>query len=573
MAAVQQVCTKVQHQQLTASLDASMSNVNSLTTLIKRLEAATSRLEDIASSAFEPSPHDSISGSSAIAARASSSAPDLSSVSPTTSRASAQTITASTESLPPAIRDMDAIIINEVNAFIDASKGLDPLVEEQAEAVAKGFADQRQFLLITTKAKRPDPQSKTFMALLQDLQQDLGTAGDIKDSNRASPMKEHLAMIAEGISTLQWLVMDGKPADVVGEMIGGAQMYGNRVLKTYKEGDQAHVTFVRSYYALLKSLQAYIMKHYPTGVTWNAGGMDASEAMRKGAEAPLRNNLPLPSPRSGGGGMPPPPPPPPLPNFDNMPPPPPPPPAGTPQAAASGGDMGAVFEQLNRGEAVTAGLRKVDKSQMTHKNPALRASSTVPGQGSEINRSRSPVPQIKPKPASMRQNGIQSSIPHKKDGKTELDGNKWLVENFDSPSSPVELEVGLTQSILITKCKNTTIILKGKANAITIDNSPRTQILVETLVSSVDVIKSPNLAIQITGAVPTILLDQVDGASIYLSTESLSTELFTSKCSSINIILPPETEEHDSQECPLPEQIRTFIKSGKLTSEIVEHAG
>jgi hypothetical protein len=37
-----------------------------------------------------------------------------------------------------------------------------------------------------------------------------------------------------------------------------------------------------------------------------------------------------------------------------------------------------VFAELNRGAEVTKGLRKVDKSEMTHKNPALRASSAVP---------------------------------------------------------------------------------------------------------------------------------------------------------------------------------------------------
>ena len=37
-----------------------------------------------------------------------------------------------------------------------------------------------------------------------------------------------------------------------------------------------------------------------------------------------------------------------------------------------------MFAELNRGSEVTKGLRKVDKSEMTHKNPALRASATVP---------------------------------------------------------------------------------------------------------------------------------------------------------------------------------------------------
>ena len=218
--------------------------------------------------------------------------------------------------------------------------------------------------------------------------------------------------------------------------------------------------------------------------------------------------------------------------------------------------MGAVFDQLNRGESVTSGLKKVDKSQMTHKNPSLRSSGTVPDKSSDpISRSRSPGPQIKPKPVSMRQNSTASSkaAPEpKREPKKELDGNKWLIENFDSPSSPVEIEVSLSQSILITKCKNTTIILHGKANAISIDNSPKTQMLVENLVSSIDVIKCPGFAVQVTGALPTIMLDQVDGASIYLGKESLHTEVFTSKCSSVNVVLPPEGEEEDSRECPLP---------------------
>jgi adenylyl cyclase-associated protein len=68
-------------------------------------------------------------------------------------------------------------------------------------------------------------------------------------------------------------------------------------------------------------------------------------------------------------------------------------------------------------------------------------------------------------------------------------------------------------------------------------------------------------------------LDQVDGASVYLGKDSLHTEVFTSKCSSVNIVLPPTGDEDDSRECPLPEQLRTFIKDGKLMTEIVEHAG
>jgi len=80
--------------------------------------------------------------------------------------------------------------------------------------------------------------------------------------------------------------------------------------------------------------------------------------------------------------------------------------------------------------------------------------------------------------------------------------------------------------------------------------------------------------VQVDGVVPTVLLDQVDGATIYLSRESMGTEVFTSKSSSVNIVLPPKNEtEGDDKECALPEQIRSVIKNGAIVSEIVAHAG
>jgi len=52
--------------------------------------------------------------------------------------------------------------------------------------------------------------------------------------------------------------------------------------------------------------------------------------------------------------------------------------------------VAAVFAELNRGEEVTKGLRKVDKSEMTHRNPSLRAGNTVPA-GLSSASSRSPT--------------------------------------------------------------------------------------------------------------------------------------------------------------------------------------
>jgi adenylyl cyclase-associated protein len=126
-----------------------------------------------------------------------------------------------------------------------------------------------------------------------------------------------------------------------------------------------------------------------------------------------------PAPQAAGGPPPPPPPGPPPPpmRFDE--------PKAAPPSDNSG--LGAVFSELNKGEAVTKGLRKVNPDQMTHKNPSLRAGATVPTRSdsqssvSSISRGKSPAPGKKPKPESMRT---------KKPPVKKLDGNKWIIVRF-----------------------------------------------------------------------------------------------------------------------------------------------
>ncbi|KAH0559794.1 hypothetical protein GP486_003682 [Trichoglossum hirsutum] len=232
--------------------------------------------------------------------------------------------------------------------------------------------------------------------------------------------------------------------------------------------------------------------------------------------------------------------------------------------------MDAVFEQLNKGEAITAGLKKVDKSQMTHKNPSLRATAPVPSRNDSTGstgsaRAKSPAPPgKKPKPESMRT---------KKPPKKELSGGKWLIENYDNEPEPINIDASITHSIQISKCRNTTIRVNGKANAISVDNTQRVSLIIDSLVSVVDTVKSPNFALQVLGSLPTILLDQVDGATVYLSKESLATEVFTSKCTSVNINVPPEDDDDDYRECPVPEQFVSTIENGRVVTKIVEHLG
>ena len=88
----------------------------------------------------------------------------------------------------------------------------------------------------------------------------------------------------------------------------------------------------------------------------------------------------------------------------------------------------------------------------------------------------------------------------------------------------------------------------------TIENSTRLSLVVDNLVSTVDVVKAQNFALQVLGTIPTVMLDQIDGAQIYFSKESTGTKIFTSKSTGINLNVISGPEE-DYKEVPLPSQI------------------
>ena len=184
--------------------------------------------------------------------------------------------------------------------------------------------------------------------------------------------------------------------------------------------DPKQIEWVQSYYQVFKDLAEYVKQTFPQGIPWNPKGVTAEEAVK--AVEQTAPKPPSPHPASAGGPPPPPPPPgppPPPARFDDA-------PKSTP-APPAGGALDAVFSELNKGEAVTKGLRKVNADQMTHKNPSLRAGATVPTRSdsqssvSSISRTKSPAPSKKPKPEGMRT---------KKPPVKKLDGNKWIIVSF-----------------------------------------------------------------------------------------------------------------------------------------------
>lgn len=441
---------------------------------------------------------------------------------------------------------------------LDADSPLSPLC--QAKQVVAAFQAQRSLVKLASSCSKPSGgvSSPIFANLLKPLQESLMAVTDVREKNRSERVLfNHLSAVSEGIPAVGWVAVEPKPGPFVGEMKDSAQFYTNRVIKEFKDKDKTHVEWCRAFIKIFDALKDYIMKTHTTGLSWNPNGGDAATYTDSSPAA---------------AAVPPPPPPPPAPQagFDGgAPPPPPPPPAAAAAGAgaAAAGGIDAVFAQLNQGEGITRSLKKVDASQMTHKNPELRNAAAAPAAPSSSSSSK-PAP---PKPGSK-----PSALRPKKPAKTALEGNKWTVEYHESNPSVIIDATELNQTVNIYGCKNTVVQIKGKINAVAMVSCQKTSILVDTLVSSLEITSSPSFAVQVTGNVPTILLDSCDSGQIYLAKTAMGAEIVASKCSALNVSVPKEgaaEEEGEYTELALPEQLRFGVAGGKLKSEVVAHTG
>ncbi|KAJ1992920.1 suppressor of rasval19 [Dimargaris cristalligena] len=486
--------------------------------LIRRLESATQRLEKYAQSQGGE---------------------------PTAQAAPVPEAPATPVEIPPSVEAYDEFIAGAVRKYLDLSAQMGGPVNDQAQAMGQLADLQRALILSASQARKPSPTAPEFTNALQPMVECINRADELRNQNRADKETfNRLSAVAEGAGAFGWVTVERAPVPYVQDMKESAQFYGNRAMKAAKDaGEDLVVDWVKSYSAMLTDLADYVKAHHKTGLTWNPRGEELKDVKVAG------------TPAQAGGAPPPPPPPPPPPSA---------PPVAPTEASLApvAPDMNAVFKQLNQGEAITSGLKKVDKSQMTHKNPNLRSGSPVRAKSAIAGKGK-PAPPIPTKPRSLTK---------KPAPKFNLEGSRWVIENHESGELTVEI-TDMRQSVYIYNCQNLTVQIRGKLNAVAIDKCKKTGVVVETIISTVDVMNSTSFKFQITGRCPALLLDKCDGALVYLSKECGDIEITTAKTSEINISIEGATEDEDYKEHPVPEQLRTVIKNGKLVTVPVEHTG
>lgn len=411
------------------------------------------------------------------------------------------------------VEKYDEVLDRKFKTYFDLSAKIGGEIDEHAKLVKAAFAAARDVIVLAAKHQTPKPD------VLKERVEPLGAQVELTqafcDKRRGHKQFNHFMTIKEGIGCVGWVRVAPKPAPYVKEMHDQALFYGNRVLKEYKGKDDTHVEWMRAFTGGILELQAYVKTYHTTGLAWNKQGTV------------------LPAAPAAGSGPPPPPPP----AIQ--------PPTGGPPAPSSGGggadtQRAALFTSLNKGGDVTKGLKKVTNEMKTHKNPELRASSVV--KASDV------------KPTATSKPTFGGATAAKKKPVFELQMRKWVVEYQEDNSSLAITDTNPKQSVYMFRCNKCTIKISGKINSIILDSCKKVALVFDDAISSVEIINSQSIQVQILGKCPTVSIDKTDGCQVFLNKSTLTTEIVSAKSSEMNICVP---KGDDYTEHALPEQYKS----------------
>ncbi|CAK9816611.1 Adenylyl cyclase-associated protein 1 [Anthophora plagiata] len=482
--------------------------------LVNRLENVTKRLEKVRTSSVTETQDSAVQTSTPSPKRSQSvkNSELVQSDSPVHST-NKQT---SEKFISMSVTGYEDLLAGPVKEYLQLSEKIGGDVATHSKLVEKAFQLQLEF--IRTAANRPAPANLSEqITLLAPTSTQIQKIQEFREKSRGSQFFNHLSAISESTPALGWVVVTPTPAPYIKEMNDAGQFYTNRVLKEWKEKDRVHVEWCKAWVQTLTDLQQYVRQHHTTGLVWAKTG-------------------------SAVAGIPPPPPP-------SM-------PMGDIVPANISDDRSALFAEINQGEAITKNLKKVTSDMQTHKNPSLR---TGPA----------PFKAVHVGDAASMKTSANASI--EKCPVFTKDGKKWLVQYHKGNKDLLIDSAEMNNVVYMFQCQDSTLVVKGKVNTITVDSCRKSSVVFDSVVSSIEFVNCQSVQMQVLGKVPTISIDKTDGCQMYLSSQSMDVELISSKSSEMNVMVPQENGDYS--EYPVPEQFKTTISPKGLNTIAVGSLG
>ena len=333
------------------------------------------------------------------------------------SSAPAATATSS-EDVPRGVRAFDAYCVSFLQPFVLACNKLGGDAQKGGALIEAAWGEVRAFLLLASKCK--EPSQAALPGLLA------GVAAKMKELSAAVQRNEwekHMKTLSEGAACLNWLMIKPAPRDFIESYIGGSDYWANNIRKEYRTTNPDQMAFCDTFKTLLIELMAYVKEHHTTGVAWNPQGADAASFDVSKVSAPA----PAKAPAAAA-------------------------PAAPAAAAGKGGPVD-LFAALNKGGAITSGLKTVTKDMQTwraeYKGGDAAAPAPVPAAASAA---RKPAADAVKGPAKLEFQAATS---------------KWCVENQTGASGVVEVKIAdKKETVYIYGCAGATISITGKVQRI-----------------------------------------------------------------------------------------------------------
>jgi len=444
----------------------------------------------------------------------------------------------SAASVPASVVAYDEFEDDFMKPYYEASAVLGELVDEQAKLFKELSAKHRNFLMVV--AKHSAPKASDFQQLLAPMSEQMKKVSALKDLKH----KNYCSAVSEGIMAFSWVGYPKTPMKFVEGTRDAVKFYTNKVLVESKNTDkkEENRAWVKAFTAVFDGLIAYIKDHHRTGPTYSTSPTATSahhdcllsvliteedkmlEVAVAAAAVPFGIPPPPPIVKQEEGEQE-------VLNFE-----------------LADRAKAALMVDLNKGLEITAGLKKVDRSQMTHKNPELR--------------NRAPVP-FKSNASSYKPVGLAAKKAVKKPAKFDLeDGKKWIIEYQEGAKLTIE-DSNMKQVVYIYKCENSTVLIDGKVNSVILDSCKKVGLVFNAVVAGSEVVNCQSVKIQARGQCPTISIDKTDGCLVYLSDECLDCQIVSAKSSEMNISIPREDGDYD--EHPVAEQFRSHYDAKKKT--------
>ena len=144
----------------------------------------------------------------------------------------------------------------------------------------------------------------------------------------------------------------------------------------------------------------------------------------------------------------------------------------------------------------------------------------------------------------------------------EIQRSNWVVENYVNHQGVLKLEnCDMKQIVYISKCVNSTIYVDCKVKSITLDGCKRVNLIVNSVISSVELVNCERCKIHSVNELPSLCIDKCSGVTVTLSPASINCEITSSKSSEMNVAIPIGTDG-DYKELPIPEQYVHRVNAG-----------